>query len=112
LAGVSQAEASALRWSGIDEKRNEILYTRQKTRKPFKTPIYGWLKPLILRLKASRKEGGDAKVFAIREVKHAIATACRTLGYSHFTHPLADSVYDHSTAYICPLFHITQHSPV
>ncbi|MEK0446016.1 MAG: hypothetical protein RLZZ399_1337 [Verrucomicrobiota bacterium] len=86
LAGVGQAEASALRWSDIDEKRNEILYTRQKTRKPFKTPIYGWLKPLILRLKASRKEGGDAKVFAIREVKHALATACRTLGYPHFTH--------------------------
>ena len=86
LAGVGQAEASALRWSDIDEKRNEILYTRQKTRKPFKTPIYGWLKPLILRLKASRKEGGDAKVFAIREVKHAMATACRTLGYHHFTH--------------------------
>ena len=81
-----QAEASALRWSDIDEKRNEILYTRQKTRNPFKTPIYGWLKPLILRLKASGKEGGDTKVFAIREVKHAMATACRTLGYPHFTH--------------------------
>ena len=25
-------------------------------------------------------------MFAIREVKHAMATACRALGYPHFTH--------------------------
>jgi integrase len=86
LAGVGQAEASYLRWSDIDEKRNEIQYTRQKTRKPFKTPIYGWLKPLILRLKEARKAGGDTKVFAIREVKHALATACSHLYLPHFTH--------------------------
>ena len=47
LAGLGQAEASALCWRDVDFKRGHILTFRQKTRKGFAVPIFPQLRPLL-----------------------------------------------------------------
>ncbi|MEI6715283.1 MAG: hypothetical protein WCO60_16110, partial [Verrucomicrobiota bacterium] len=86
LAGVGQAEAAGLLWRDIDEVRNEIVYLRRKTKKSFKTPIYGWLKPLITRLRTRGDVAPEDRVFDVYEVKKALSNACERLGLPHFTH--------------------------
>jgi integrase len=83
LAGVGQAEAVGLKWEDIDLKAGRINYVRKKTKTAFHTPVFAWLKPLLTKL---RKEGATSgPVFKIKNVKKALAAACRRLGLPHFT---------------------------
>ena len=82
LAGVGQAEAVGLQWSDIDFEADTIHFVRKKTKTPFSTPIFPWLRPLLQRL---REAGGSGPVFAIKDVKKALGAACRRLGFAHFT---------------------------
>ena len=85
LAGVGQAETVGLDWEDIDEKRNEITYLRKKTKRAFKTPIYGWLKPLLGRVRDQSDANSRGPVFQIKDVKHALTNACKRLSLPHFT---------------------------
>lgn len=85
LAGVGQAEAVGLDWEDINEKKNEITYLRKKTKKAFKTPIYGWLKPLLARMREQVEDKPHGPVFQIQDVKHALTNACKRLDLPHFT---------------------------
>ena len=47
LAGLGQAEASALTWDDIDWKREQITTFRHKTKSGFAIPLYPQLRPLL-----------------------------------------------------------------
>ncbi len=83
LAGVGQAEASALEWENIGEKT--IRLTRTKTRRDFEIPIYLWLRPLIERLRAKAGPHPTGRVFKVKDVKHALAGALERLHLGHFS---------------------------
>ena len=85
LAGLGQAEASALMWDDIDWKREQIITFRHKTKSGFAIPLYPQLRPLLER-RHSQRSSGDYRVFKIKDAKRAITAACKRLklpGYSH-----------------------------
>lgn len=85
LAGLGQAEASALTWSDIDWQNQRITTFRHKTKSGFVIPIYPQLRPLLERLSGNRRPAPDEPVFVIRDGKKALAGACRRLGLPAYT---------------------------
>jgi integrase len=85
LAGLGQAEASALTWDDIDWKREQIVTFRHKTKAGFAIPLYPQLRPLLEKRHAQRSPG-DARVFGIKDAKRAIAAACKRLKLPAFSH--------------------------
>ena len=83
LAGLGQAEASALRQSDIDWDRETITTFRHKTKSGFAIPLYPQLKPLLLR---RRRALPDQPVFCVKDAKRAIANACRRLNLPRYSH--------------------------
>ena len=53
LAGLGQAEASALTWADVNVERGQLLTFRQKTRTGFAVPIFPQLRPLLEKRLAS-----------------------------------------------------------
>jgi integrase len=80
LAGLGQAEASALTWGDIDWRSQRITTFRHKTKSGFAIPLYPQLRPLLERLKGDRNPPPDENVFKIRDGKKALAGACARLG--------------------------------
>jgi integrase len=78
LAGLGQAEASALTWDDIDWQREQIVTFRHKTKWGFAVPLYPQLRPLLERRHADRQPDVD-RVFKIDNAKKAIAAACKRL---------------------------------
>jgi integrase len=85
LAGLGQAEASALAWDDIDWKREQIITFRHKTKSGFAIPLYPQLRPLLER-RHSQRLPDDDRVFAIKDAKRAIAAACKRLKLPAFSH--------------------------
>jgi integrase len=84
LSGLGKAEASALRQSDIDWKRETITTFRHKTKSGFAIPIFPQLRPLLLRRR--RDDTPNERVFAINRADSAIANACRRLNLPHYSH--------------------------
>src|SRR5262245_23390494 len=85
LAGLGQAEASALTWPDIDWKREQIITFRHKTKSGFAIPLYPQLRPLLEK-RHSQRSPGDDRVFRIKDAKRAIAAACKRLKLPAFSH--------------------------
>jgi integrase len=85
LAGLGQAEASALTWSDIDWQREQIITFRHKTKSGFAIPLYPQLHPLLERRYAQRTLGED-HVFTIKNAKKAISAACKRLKLPAYGH--------------------------
>ncbi len=87
LAGVGQAEASALRWADVDFDSARINFIRRKTERDYYVPMYDWLRPFMdrLRERAGGKPAHDERVFKIDDAKHALGNACKRLKLPHFT---------------------------
>jgi len=85
LAGLGQAEASALTWDDIDWKREQITTFRHKTKSGFAIPLYPQLRSLLEKRDAQRSPG-VAHVFAIKDAKKAIAAACKRLKLPAYSH--------------------------
>ena len=83
LAGLGQAEASALKVNDIDRERSTITTFRHKTKSGFSIPLYPQLRPL---LKSSWLERGNENIFQIKDAKRAIAAACRRLKLPAYSH--------------------------
>jgi integrase len=83
LAGLGQAEASALTWADVDFERNQIITFRQKTKQGFAVPLYPQLRPLLE--KRTARTGND-RVFKVSNAKKAIAAACKRLGFPAYSH--------------------------
>jgi len=85
LAGLGQAEASALAWDDIDWQREQIITFRYKTKSGFAIPLYPQVRPLLERRHSRRTPGGE-QVFAIKNAKRAIAAACKRLKLPDYSH--------------------------
>jgi integrase len=83
LAGLGQAEASALTRGDVHFEANQISVLRRKTSKRFAVPIYPQLRPLLEKLCAEKRH--DEKLFKLSDAKKALAGACRRLGYPAFS---------------------------
>ena len=83
LAGLGQAEASALHKSDIDWERETITTFRHKTKTGFAIPLYPQVNDLLRR----RCDGTDSEfVFAVKDAKKAISAACKRLHLPHYSH--------------------------
>jgi integrase len=92
LAGLGQAEASALRWQDVNFERGQIVTFRQKTRTGFAIPIYPQLLPLMQRRHEAAAQAiglaspaPDAKVFQVADAKKALAAACQRLNLPSYS---------------------------
>jgi integrase len=85
LAGLGQAEASALTWDDIDWQREQIITFRHKTKSGFAIPLYPQLRPLLER-RHSQRSPRDHRVFKIKDAKRAIAAACKRLKLPAYSH--------------------------
>jgi integrase len=85
LAGLGQAEASALTWGDVDWKNEQIITFRHKTKSGFAIPLYPQLRPLLERRHAQRQPHVE-RVFRINDAKKAIAAACKRLKLPAFSH--------------------------
>lgn len=86
LAGLGQAEASALKWKDVDWSRNRLNIRRQKTDTYFYVPIYPHLRSLLENLRRKAKcAGGCDLVFKIKDAKKSLANACRKLRLPAFS---------------------------
>ena len=61
LAGLGQAEASALSWRDVCFERDQIIVLRHKTRQGFAVPIFPQLRPLLERRYAEAQAANDGK---------------------------------------------------
>ena len=86
LAGLGQAEASALCVSDIDWQRETITTFRHKTNTGFAIPVYPQVRELLWRRCSVLNGGADDYVFKIADAKKAIAGACRRLGLPRYSH--------------------------
>jgi len=85
LAGLGQAEASALRLGDIDWERETVTTFRHKTKTGFAIPLYPQVRQLLLRRCSHLKGESDQRVFGIADAKRAIAGASRRLGLPHYS---------------------------
>lgn len=92
LAGLGQAEATALRWQDVSFERGQIVTFRQKTRTGFAIPIYPQLRPLLERRRTvlaaafgHASPPPDMKVFQVADAKKALATACKRLNLPNYS---------------------------
>jgi len=86
LAGLGQAEVSALTLGDIDWKMNRIQVRRRKTGELFFVPIYPHLKPLLEKIckKFPQPTSRSQKLFEIKDAHKALTNACQRLGFLHF----------------------------
>jgi integrase len=84
-AGLGVAEAANLDWRHVDLKNEWMQIQRRKTGKYFEVPIYDELKPLLERLHSEANNPSTGKVFKVENPKVAMASACKKLGFPHFT---------------------------
>lgn len=92
LAGLGQAEASALTWRDVSFEREQIIVLRHKTGQGFAVPIFPQLQPLLERRYELAKTANDghpptpsAKVFSVANAKKAIESACDRLNLPAYT---------------------------
>lgn len=92
LAGLGQAEASALAWRDVSFERDQIVVLRHKTRQGFAIPIFPQLHPLLEKrlTLALAANGGSSpaphtKVFTVANAKKAIEAACKRLNFPGYT---------------------------
>jgi integrase len=84
LAGLGQAEVSAIRRSDVDLDAGRIIIYRHKTDTGFAIPIYPQLRPLVEKLCKGKTH--SARLFAINQARNAIINACKRLELPIYTH--------------------------
>jgi integrase len=84
LAGLGQAEVSAIKRSHVDLDASRIIVYRHKTDTGFAIPVYPQLRPLVEKL--CKGKAHTERLFSINESRKALANACKRLGFPSFTH--------------------------
>jgi integrase len=83
LAGLGQAEASALTRAHVNFDSGTMICFRHKTRTGFAVPIFPQLRPLLTRLCESKRPGEH--LFAIATSRKALRRSCQRLDLPRFT---------------------------
>jgi integrase len=79
LAGLGQAEASALRRADVDLDSGRFICHRRKTDTGFVVPIFPQLRSLMEKLCEGKKP--HEHLFTVYGARKAIANACKRLGF-------------------------------
>ena len=86
LAGLGQAEASALTWGHVNFERGQLLTFRQKTRSGFAVPIFPQLRPLLEKRRAQAgNPSPDTRVFSVIDAKKSLSGACQRLNLPSYS---------------------------
>jgi integrase len=89
-SGCRIAEAYALKWADVDFEKNTLAVTGgaggTKNYECRTVPMTDALRALLLRLRDERSPAPSDAISQIDSAKRCLATACRRLGYPHFTH--------------------------
>jgi len=87
LAGLGQAEASALQWKDVDFIKGRMSIRRHKTDQRFHVPLYPHLRPLMERLhqESGLRVDPEQLVFKIGNARKSLAGACTRLGLPRFS---------------------------
>jgi integrase len=83
LAGLGQAETSALTRGDVHFKANQISVLRRKTSKRFSVPIFPQVRLLLEKLCAGKAH--NEKLFKIADAKKALSAACKRLNLPAFS---------------------------
>jgi integrase len=88
-ADFTDTEANALTWADVDFEKNALTVTGgvggTKNYECRTVPMTDALHALLLRLRDERSPQPSDTISQIDSAKRCIATACRSLGYPHFT---------------------------
>jgi integrase len=79
LAGLGQAEATAITRNDVDLNAGRIIVFRHKTDVGFAIPIYPQLRSLVEKLCKGKKP--HERLFTVYGARKAIANACKRLGF-------------------------------
>jgi integrase len=79
LAGLGQAEVSAVKRSDVHLDGGYFAAYRYKTDTGFAVPIFPQLRPLVEKLCTSKKS--HERLFLIEQARKAVASACTRLGF-------------------------------
>ena len=89
-SGCRVAEATSIRWSDVNFERNCIIITGGETgtknHENRTVPMTDALRELLLRVQAETTHQAQGFVSPIKDAKRCLNTACRKLGFPHFTH--------------------------
>jgi len=89
-SGCRLHEATSLRWSDVDFAKNSLTITGgdlgTKNHEPRTIPMTDALRALLDRFKGERNPAPGESISVIDSAKKCLDTACRRLGYPHFTH--------------------------
>src|SRR5260370_159354 len=83
LAGLGQAEASALTRGDVHFESDQISVLRRKTSKRFFVPIYPQVRPLLEKLCVGKKH--YEKLFALADAKKPLAGSCQRLAFPPYS---------------------------
>ena len=90
FSGCRVAEATSLRWSDVSFERGCITITGgeigTKNHENRTVPMTDALRELVLRLRADKPAEANGFISPIKDAKKCLQTACRKLGFPHFTH--------------------------
>lgn len=85
LAALGTVEATNLNWRNVNFENDRMNIQRMKTKVYYDVPIYFFLKPFMIKLWEDANRPKSGNVFKVKDPKKAIDTACKQLGYPHFT---------------------------
>jgi integrase len=84
LAGLGQAEVSALKRCDVDLESGRMIVHRRKTDTGFAVPVYPQLRPLLEKLCKGKRP--NEHLFAIGQARKALRHACQRLELPPFSH--------------------------
>lgn len=89
-SGCRLAEGASLKWQDVDLNKNTVTITGgeggTKNHETRTVPMTVALRSLLGRLREEQKPKPEDFVSRIDSAKKCLSTACRRLGYPHFTH--------------------------
>jgi len=86
-SGARLGEAVAARWQDVKFESNMIWIHGTKTESSDRLiPMTGALKQFLERLEAETEPKPEDSIIKIQSAKKCLQTACRRLGFPHFTH--------------------------
>ncbi len=86
LAGQGNSEAANLKVRQVDFATGKMTLYRNKTDTGFLVPIFPQLRIFLQNLIARRLLQPEDNLFRVRDAKKALTSACKRLGFPHFSH--------------------------
>lgn len=86
LAGQGNSEAANLKVRDVDFTTGKMTLYRNKTDTGFQVPIFPQVRAFLQSLIERRQLKPGDSLFRVRDAKKSLSSACKRLGFSHFSH--------------------------